>query len=364
MMIERAMNNLHSIYLTRGMSYATAVPEPIEINIRSFQTTYPEWKHNLFGNEVAVEFLERHFDKDTLNSFRAIVPLAYKADLLRYCVLYHLGGIYSDLSLVHLAPFLRPDDSSECVFFRDALNGPTIISNSLIYARSKSPIFEAAINQINDNVKNREYGSNDLCPTGPIMLGRLVATKFRPNVMRCGDVRSVANTGGSTHLYYDEAGRLIAVKHKVSQGLAALGGEHDAYGDHFKSRRVYGEPKLYVQASAGTDFEPWKIAGCTIADGLLNFVGDGSYPLYGPYVNIGPGKYKISGKFASIDGSGSLLMNLSAGAGRYDIATQKIESLDFGYYIDIPCRLDDFEVRLVTQECRHFSLATLRLEEL
>ncbi len=361
---KRAVTNLHSIYLTREERDARNVPVRIENNLNSFQNIYPGWKYQLFTNEQANLFLREYFDRDTWESFQKLVPLAYKADLLRYCMIYQLGGLYSDLSLMHVAPIIPDDYSIECFVFRDALNGPTIISNSLIYARPRSPIFEAAISKINENVRRRDYGSNDLCPTGPVMLGKLVARFFRPNVMRCGEVKKVTNSAGTTHLYYDDTERLIAVKHKKSQGLSELGGSHDAYGHHYKLRRVYGESKMHVRASAENDFEPWKFDGCNVSDGKLNFSGSGSFPVYGPYVNVTPGRYKISGKFTTIDQSGSLLLNLSAGAGRYDIATQKIESLGFTYHIDIPCNLEDFEVRLMTKGCSYFVMDDLGLEEL
>lgn len=359
-----ATTNLHSIFLTRGNTDAAIIPSEISGNIARFQAKYPDWTHKLFRNEEGLEFIEKYFDRETVDSFNTLVPLAYKADLLRYCLIYHFGGMYSDLSLMHLEPLISPNDACKCFVFRDAPpNGPSIISNSLIYSQPHSIIFEEAIKKINENVKNRDYGSNDLCPTGPVMLGKLVASHFKPNIMRCGHVQSAHNAAGNTHLYFDDTGRLIAVKHKMAQGLAAMGGDHDAYGEHFKSRRIYGEARMQLQATAESDFEPWRLFGCIIEDGLLKFSGNGSYSVYGPYVNLRPGKYKISGELSEV-AAGGLILNLSSGAGQHEIASTTIEGASFCYFIDIPCDLFDFEVRLLAKDCKVISLVRLGFEQL
>ena len=61
-------------------------------------------------------------DSDVLNAFDMLKPLAYKADLARYCLIYKLGGWYADISLKPVVG-LSIDDSIDFVYFYDFGSG-------------------------------------------------------------------------------------------------------------------------------------------------------------------------------------------------------------------------------------------------
>ena len=361
---DNPSTRLHSIFLTGQRQKLKFLPPQILDNISRLQNTYKNWTHTLYHDDEAFAFLQENFDTETVQSFKTLVPLAYKADLLRYCLLYQYGGLYSDLSILHLAPLISSTDRCELKIFRDHLNGPSIVSNSLIYSKQGSLILSRAISQINENVKKKAYGTNALHPTGPIMLGKIAAIHFKPNIMKCGDVQRVKNAGATTDLYYDDFGNMVAIKHKVGKGISMLGGVHDSYQDHYKSRQIYGETKLVLEATAQTDFEPMKFTQCIIEDGLLKFNGSSSIPVYGPYINIEQGRYKISGELIDRDKMGELFLNLSADSGIRQIAHTRIESDSFCYFIDIPWKLADFEIRLITKDCEYFCLKKIGIEKM
>ncbi len=93
------MNKLkaHSIYLT-GQSNAP-LSEQISANLDSFKRNYSDFEHVLYTDASLRTFISENFESAVLWAYDQLIPLAYKADLGRYCLLYKLGGVYSDLSI-------------------------------------------------------------------------------------------------------------------------------------------------------------------------------------------------------------------------------------------------------------------------
>ena len=58
----------------------------------------PEYDILYYDDESALEFLKAELPY-AVDAYTRLVPGAYKADLLRYCLLYKYGGVYSDLTL-------------------------------------------------------------------------------------------------------------------------------------------------------------------------------------------------------------------------------------------------------------------------
>jgi mannosyltransferase OCH1-like enzyme len=102
-----------------------------------------------------------------------LIPGAYKADLWRLCVLYIHGGIYMDIKLVCVNGFKLIELTEANHFIKDRL-APLSIFNSCMVCQQNHPYLLMAINKIVENVKSKNYGSNPLEPTGPVMLGNLI----------------------------------------------------------------------------------------------------------------------------------------------------------------------------------------------
>jgi mannosyltransferase OCH1-like enzyme len=125
----------------------------------------------VFLNDVnARTFLKESFGARVLDAFDTLKCGAYKADLIRYCLLYKFGGIYSDLRQKFLQPlnnFYKSDDA--LVLVDDWGTGVQI---SFMIARRNQPVFRKAIEMIVDNVEQREYGRHFLDVTGPWLFKR------------------------------------------------------------------------------------------------------------------------------------------------------------------------------------------------
>ena len=58
------------------------------------------WEYKFYDDAKGIEFLKTHFPPEVLEAFNALIPGAFRADLLRYCVLLIYGGIYVDVDVM------------------------------------------------------------------------------------------------------------------------------------------------------------------------------------------------------------------------------------------------------------------------
>lgn len=130
----------------------------------------PEFEYNLYDLKDSREFIEKNFDKSVVEAYDKIIPLAYKADLWRYCILYINGGIYLDIKFSPINNFKLISLLDKEHYTKDFEGSGRGIANGFIVSKPKNPKLLDAINGIVENVKNNFYGDGSLEPTGPMHL--------------------------------------------------------------------------------------------------------------------------------------------------------------------------------------------------
>jgi hypothetical protein len=121
-----------------------------------------------------------------LEAYEAVIPVSYKADLMRYYLLYKFGGMYhDDKSVVRHSLDSDVFDSllGKCDMFISALGQLTEIS--YLAARPGSPIVLAALNKSIENIVNRNYGREALNITGNSMFCDLLAKTKEQRDVKC-----------------------------------------------------------------------------------------------------------------------------------------------------------------------------------
>lgn len=291
------MPYLHSIYLTDERD-DSELPWRIDRNIESFRVYHPDFTHKLYRNEEARVFVERHFDRDVLFAYDELVPFSYKADLLRFCLLFELGGIYSDVSIHFFAPLETDTDAPKVKLFRDLFNhAPWIVCTSLIYAPAKVELFERCVRQIVENARSGYYGFDPLCPTGPNLLGAQVALWGKLDTLVAGDTRAVVRGNGGPvggHVYVDADGTLVGVNGKRGSSLVSLGSKtRNNYNDYYYRRKIYRRELDRPDTWTHRDYRARQLINpvAVINEEQGRFLFPEGCAFHGPYVGLDAGNY-------------------------------------------------------------------------
>jgi mannosyltransferase OCH1-like enzyme len=243
--MTKTPQRLFQVLITDESAPASEATHSLERNIESFKSTYPKAEYQLYGNRELIDFLSENFPEPVLQAYRALTPYAFKADLARYCLLFTYGGLYSDLSYLHLRP-IEIGKRSEMVVFRDVPGHPSwAVSNAIIYAEPKSPVIERAIGRVVEHFNARYYGHHSLEPTGPYMFGRILAETADWTSITFGEssLLNIDRTGRPNIVKIMPAGEVVAIRNKTKDGqitdLVPSGGNN--YNTLWTERRIWGE---------------------------------------------------------------------------------------------------------------------------
>lgn len=117
---------------------------------------------------------------DIYLAYQRLIPLAFRADLWRLCMLYDNGGIYVD---AHTKPYASIDYILDgCIrnpnqYFVATLDPPQAyggIHNGFICCSPRHPFIKACIDLIVENVSKKVYSYDSLGVTGPLCLKKAV----------------------------------------------------------------------------------------------------------------------------------------------------------------------------------------------
>ncbi|MGH7048533.1 MAG: glycosyltransferase [Stellaceae bacterium] len=251
--------------------------------------------------------LPKNFEPAVLQAFDRLRPFAYKCDLARLCLLYLYGGLYADLAMRAVSPIVAPDGIEFVAFRAMRFLSPrwTAMSNGLIWAEPRRLEMRLAIDFTLENCQLRYYGANPLYPTGPVLFGHAVAAASARLSMAAaiddqwiGELRRIVPESDSNPIcYVTPDNSLVAISAKIRGGeLSALGvAGTNSYSKLWYARQIYGERQ--------TTWEFDNPAICRhvemTATGLAIPLGFHGCAVYGPYIDIEPGDYRLTVSFAA-----------------------------------------------------------------
>ena len=141
-------------------------------NVELLKRTNPEFEVIVYDNEMAREYIKTNFsdgDGDgLLRAYDTLIPISFKSDLFRLCVIYKEGGIYLDIKF-------QPINGFKLLHFVKwsqvwASEGVGIANNGIFMSVPGNPILRRAIDMIKYNVMNRRMGEYASSITGPWLL--------------------------------------------------------------------------------------------------------------------------------------------------------------------------------------------------
>ena len=137
--------------------------------VEKLKSDNPEFKYHLYDDTNSRNFISENFDKNVLCAFEKLIPLAYKADLLRYCIMYINGGVYLDIKFQMKNGFKLIDYVDKEYYTMEGPygDGNIFIANGFFITKPKNPLWLNCIYKIIENVNNQWYGPTIISPTGP-----------------------------------------------------------------------------------------------------------------------------------------------------------------------------------------------------
>lgn len=182
---------IHKVIILDNMEIPEFPPE-MNVAINSFRQLNPSYQLNIYGGNDCRKYLKKHFEPKILNAFDKIKAYAFKCDLMRYCLLYREGGIYSDMRQLCAVRFdnVFPDDLK---WFTARDTDPSNEYCAFIMSVPKHPYLKEIIRLCVKNIKNEYYGENPLAVTSPVAFGKavrkvdnkLIKTKSAKELLRC-----------------------------------------------------------------------------------------------------------------------------------------------------------------------------------
>lgn len=96
---------MHQIYLSNGR--ANSKLSKYGPAIESCQALHPEWEFKMWEDEAAEAFMEEHYPEISKH-YVGYGQNIQRANILRYALLHHYGGVYLDLDVTCLVPIDGP----------------------------------------------------------------------------------------------------------------------------------------------------------------------------------------------------------------------------------------------------------------
>jgi tetratricopeptide (TPR) repeat protein len=132
------------------------IPIPVMKIMQSWKDVNPSFHYQVFDDQSAEEFLDRHFSSDTVKAFKMANHPAMRADLFRLAYLYECGGICSDADDLCINPINGFIDAGLDLIL---LQEPTgTIANNFLAVNSKHPFVQFALTNIVNNIVNKAGG--------------------------------------------------------------------------------------------------------------------------------------------------------------------------------------------------------------
>jgi mannosyltransferase OCH1-like enzyme len=179
------------------------------VNKKMYTNCYKKWLDQnkdlsiIWFNDIDTDNYMKTQDKSVQDSYKRLLPGAFKADLFRLCILYEKGGLYVDCETT---PYISIKKMMEkCIikennhFFVSILDCPESgggVHNGFIYCSPKHPFIKKYIEIIIKNVSKKIYTNSPLGITGPLCFNKAINKllnnkynhKFKEGMNEYGDL--------------------------------------------------------------------------------------------------------------------------------------------------------------------------------
>lgn len=202
-------------------------------SVMSFVELNPEYTYIYYSDIDGRKFLREFYSNDVNYAYDILVPGAFKADLLRYCLLYHYGGCYFDCKQILRRPintFLNNDKT--LVLCNDVIENALL--NAVIFSQKKNNILEKTIKDCVYNIINK-LGKSPLDVTGPLFFYKSIKKYINKDNLLLQNNRPINNFSDFTNDYINNNITLIETSEVI------LNRFFKGYYDNYLNINHYGK---------------------------------------------------------------------------------------------------------------------------
>jgi hypothetical protein len=148
------------------------LPPKMQENVQLLKRTNPEFEVVVYDNEMAYDYIKNNFSDDIFKAYNTLIPISFKSDLFRFCVVYKEGGVYLDIKFEPVDDFKLLN----LVKYKEvwATEAENIVNTGIFMSVPENRILKRAIDMIKYNVQNRIMGNYPSSVTGPWLLTHAV----------------------------------------------------------------------------------------------------------------------------------------------------------------------------------------------
>lgn len=230
---------ISQIYISSQSSPPTGLLKSFSDSVAN---CFPGIRHVVYDNEMIEELIISYYGKKYINAYRKLRPFAYKSDLARYCIVNIFGGWYIDMGFKWLEN-VSVGSNVGLVAFRDIprfSRSSWACAGGAFFARAGYPALSIAIDLIVKNIEQDYYGFTPLCPTGPTVWGRAIASLGLRQDIVFGDFLELTPTHSKKNAALVLPDGTVCALRKPSDDLAELGGAGtNLYWEFWRNKQVY-----------------------------------------------------------------------------------------------------------------------------
>jgi len=154
------------------------IPEKWAPLAEKVKTLNPDWEYRIWTDEDNDNFVKTEFP-DFFPVFNAFPKIIMKADVIRYLIMYKIGGVYLDLDYEMLQPFSFTNEKvviplNRSLKFGDDHNG---LGNCFFASEPNNNFWLDVITDLKNNPPKINSYTEVIDATGPMLLTRIYNTK-------------------------------------------------------------------------------------------------------------------------------------------------------------------------------------------
>ena len=148
------------------------IPKEIKKRIDKWKSLHPDYEYMLWDKKNSREFIKKHYNW-FLKLYDSYPYPVQKADAIRYFILYHYGGIYSDIDLEPvkcISPLLEKYKHKKSILYKSA--NSNLLTNDFMISKPKNPFWKKVWHEIciNSNFESISKHLEVMYSTGPLLI--------------------------------------------------------------------------------------------------------------------------------------------------------------------------------------------------